>query len=84
MSYTVVGLPAIERELSRLRKKDYEKIEAAVLRLEDEPRPANCQKLKGRDAWRIRIGEYRVIYEINDQARIVTILDVGHRKEIYR
>ena len=83
MSYTVLGLSAIERELSRLRKKDYERIEAAILRLGEEPRPANCQKMKGRDAWRIRVGEYRVIYEINDQARIVTILDVGHRKEIY-
>jgi len=84
VSYTVLGLSAIERELARLRKKDYEKIEAAILRLGEDPRPANCQKLKGRDAWRIRIGEYRVIYEINDQARTVTILDVGHRKEIYR
>jgi len=83
VSYTVLGLSAIERELARLRKKDYEKIEAAILRLGEDPRP-NCQKLKGRDAWRIRIGEYRVIYEINDQARTVTILDVGHRKEIYR
>jgi mRNA interferase RelE/StbE len=83
VSYTVLGLSAIERELSRLRKKDYERIAAAILRLGEEPRPANCQKMKGRDAWRIRVGEYRVIYEINDQARIVTILDVGHRKEIY-
>jgi mRNA interferase RelE/StbE len=83
VSYTVLGLSAIERELSRLRKKDYERIAAAILRLGEEPRPANCQKMKGRDTWRIRVGEYRVIYEINDQARIVTILDVGHRKEIY-
>jgi mRNA interferase RelE/StbE len=84
VSYTVLGLSGIERELSRLRKKDYEKKEAAILGLGEDPRPANCQKMKGRDAWRIRVGEYRVIYEIRDQARIVTILDVGHRKEIYR
>jgi mRNA interferase RelE/StbE len=84
VSYTVLGLSAIERQLSRLRKKEYEKIEAAILGLGEEPRPANCQKMKGGDAWRIRVGDYRVIYEINDQARIVTILDVGHRREIYR
>ncbi len=84
MSYAVFGLSEIERELSRVRKKDYEKIEAAILRSGEDPRPVNCRKLKGGDAWRIRIGDYRVIYEIDVTARIVTILGVGHRKEVYR
>jgi mRNA interferase RelE/StbE len=84
VSYRVLGFSAIERELSRLRKKDYEKIEAGIFGPQEEPRPANCQKLKGRDAWRIRVGDYRVVYEIDDQARTVTILDVGHRREVYR
>jgi len=84
VSYILLGLSGIERELSRLNKRDYEKIEAAILQLAEDPRPASCQKLKGRDAWRIRVGNYRVIYEIDDQARNVVILNVGHRKEIYR
>lgn len=84
MSYTVLGVSRLERQLSRINKKDYEKIEAAVYALGEQPRPANCQKLKGRDAWRIRIGEHRVIYEIDDDARVVTVVEAGHRKEIYR
>jgi mRNA interferase RelE/StbE len=52
--------------------------------LRENPRPANCRKLTGRDGWRIRIGDYRVIYEINDAALSLTVLHVGHRREVYR
>jgi mRNA interferase RelE/StbE len=48
--------------------------------LEHDPRPPGCKKLRGRGAWRIRIGDYRAIYEINDDRLIVT---VGHRREVY-
>ncbi|HTV60134.1 MAG TPA: type II toxin-antitoxin system RelE/ParE family toxin [Verrucomicrobiae bacterium] len=46
--------------------------------------PPNCKKLRGREGWRIRVGDFRVVYEINDERRVVTILHVGHRREIYR
>jgi mRNA interferase RelE/StbE len=52
--------------------------------LRENPRPANCRKLTGRDGWRIRIGDYRVIYEINDAAPSLTVFHVGHRREVYR
>ncbi|WP_368501900.1 type II toxin-antitoxin system RelE/ParE family toxin [Flavitalea sp. BT771] len=52
--------------------------------MEQDPRPSGCKKLKGRDAWRIRIGDYRgVIYEIHDGRLVVTIITVGPRREVY-
>jgi mRNA interferase RelE/StbE len=48
------------------------------------PRPADVKKLKGRDAWRIRVGDYRVIYEIHDRVLQIIVITVGHRREIYR
>jgi mRNA interferase RelE/StbE len=53
------------------------------MELELDPRPLGCKKLKGRDAYRIRIGDYRVIYEINDGRLIVTVVTIGHRREVY-
>jgi mRNA interferase RelE/StbE len=84
VNYAVIALARVERDLSRLDKKDYERVEAGIFQLGREPRPTNCQKLKGREAWRIRVGDYRVIYEINDDAKPVRIIRVGHRREVYR
>ena len=53
------------------------------MELEQDPRPLGCKKLKGRDAYRIRIGDYRVIYEIQDGKLIVTVITIGHRREVY-
>jgi len=50
---------------------------------EHDPHPSGRKKLKGRDAWRIRIGDYRDIYEINDGKLIVTVITIGHRREVY-
>jgi mRNA interferase RelE/StbE len=52
--------------------------------LERNPRPPDVQKLKGRDAWRIRVGDYRVIYEIHDRVSQIIVITVGHRWEVYR
>jgi mRNA interferase RelE/StbE len=84
VKYSVLILPRAQRELTALQKKDYEKVKAAILALADNPRRANCQKLTGRIGWRIRVGDYRVVYEVDDSVRSVTVLNVGHRREIYR
>ncbi|MBI4267052.1 MAG: type II toxin-antitoxin system RelE/ParE family toxin [Chloroflexi bacterium] len=52
--------------------------------LADSPRPRNSRKLTGRDGWRIRAGAYRVVYEIDDAAHVVTVLHIGHRRDVYR
>ena len=60
------------------------RILARLAALEVNPRPADVKKLKGRDAWRIRAGDYRVIYEIHDRVLQIIVITVGHRREIYR
>lgn len=52
--------------------------------LADDPRPPGIQKLRGRDQYRLRIGDYRVLYVIDDDGQIVTIASVGHRRDVYR
>jgi len=62
-----------------------EQVEAKLLALADNPRPAGRKKLQGEDnLWRIRSGKYRIVYEISDAALIVTAIKIGHRRDIYR
>jgi mRNA interferase RelE/StbE len=63
--------------------RDYERVKDSILALGDNPRPQGCLKLTGRPGWRIRAGDYRVIYEIDNINRVVTVLDVGNRKDVY-
>jgi mRNA interferase RelE/StbE len=81
--YTVLILPSTQKQLSKLPNAIATRIEDKLLELEQDPRPPGCKKLRGRDAWRIRIGDYRVIYEINDGRLIVTVITIGHRREVY-
>lgn len=61
------------------------RIMAAIDRLSDNPRPAGCVKLTGRtNEWRVRVGDYRVVYEIHDDRLLVLVIEVGHRSAIYR
>ena len=84
MNYTVQILRRAQRAMAALPPPDFERVRDAVFALADDPRPSGCAKLTAREAWRIRVGQYRVIYEIDDPNRIVTVLDVGHRREVYR
>ncbi|HSH79776.1 MAG TPA: type II toxin-antitoxin system RelE/ParE family toxin [Herpetosiphonaceae bacterium] len=84
MSYTLVIGRDAQRALARIHDPDYGRILTAIQALVNDPRPRGCKKLRNRDAWRIRIGNYRVIYEINDRALVVTVVDVGNRRDVYR
>ena len=84
MSYLVFILRRVQRELDKLPLESYERVKEAIRRLSEESRPSGCKKLTGRDGWRIRVGDYRVIYEIDDKAGSITVLHVGHRRDIYR
>ena len=71
--------------MRRLDAAILRRIDAAILALADSPRPSGCVKLAGQtNLWRIRIGDYRVLYEINDQALIVVLVSVAHRRDAYR
>jgi mRNA interferase RelE/StbE len=70
--------------MERLPAEVYDRLDSAILALADEPRPAGCVKLKGREDWRIRVGDYRIVYGIDDEQRIVEVLNVAHRRDVYR
>ncbi len=82
MSYEVLILRRAQKELADLPRTDYERIRGAVAALAENPRPAGCKKLVGREGWRIRSGDYRTIYEIDDAQKKVTVLDIGHRRDV--
>jgi mRNA interferase RelE/StbE len=74
-----------QRELDALDDVLFARIDRKILTLTSNPRPAGCQKLRGyKDHWRIRIGDWRVIYIIEDAARLVTITRIAHRREVYQ
>ncbi len=68
----------------KLDKQVIPVIKTAIAELADNPRPHGYKKLKGEDAYRIRVGHYRIIYEIDDERIIVTVVSAGHRKSVYR
>jgi mRNA interferase RelE/StbE len=84
MRYQVILPKSVWKELDRLPDDVASRILARLAGLETNPRPADVKKLKGRDAWRIRVGNYRVIYEIHDRILQVIVITVGHRREVYR
>jgi mRNA interferase RelE/StbE len=84
MKYQVILPKSVRKELDRLPDDIARRIMIRLTGLETNPRPADVKKLKGRDAWRIRVGDYRVIYEIHDRVLQVIVITVGHRREIYR
>ncbi len=74
-----------ERDLKRLQPETFRLITKKILQLERDPRPPSSQKLQGTStAWRVRVGQHRVLYEINDHEKMVIIYRVRHRKDAYR
>ena len=84
MSYRVILSKSVQKELDRLPDDIARRILTRLSGLETNPRPMDVKKLKGRDAWRIRIGDYRVIYEIHDCMLQIIVITLGHRREVYR
>ncbi|MCL1941896.1 MAG: type II toxin-antitoxin system RelE/ParE family toxin [Synergistaceae bacterium] len=84
MTYAVKLISQAERKLDSFQADLRDRIIVALERLKDNPRPSGCKKLKSRDAYRIRVGDYRVIYEIHDDVLIVLIIRIAHRNEAYK
>lgn len=84
MSYMVTLRDSAEKELESLPVAVHDRIVNKLLSLEVDARPHDCKKLKGREAYRVRVGQYRVLYKINEKAKEVIIESVGHRKDIYK
>lgn len=84
MSYAVIILRRAQKELSALPEDAYGRIRDSIRELAQEPRLNNSKKLAGRSGWRLRVGAYRVVYEIDDGNRVITIMHVGHHRDVYR
>lgn len=84
-AYAVEARPRVRKALRQLDAVTRKDVLAAMRALGDDPRPAGAATLKGHRPWlRIRAGDYRVIYVVDDGARVVTVAVVGHRRDVYR
>ena len=83
--YRILLERAAEKDLNRLAAQIHDRIITAIQTLARNPRPPGCRKLAGsKNDWRIRVGDYRVVYEIAEEIRIVRVNRVRHRREVYR
>ncbi len=85
MNYKILYRASVRREMRRLDAATAKRVDAAILALAENPRPSGCVRLSGQlHLWRIRVGDYRILYEIQDRQLIVLIVSVAHRREVYR
>ena len=82
--YSIYFKQSVEKDLKSIPKKDLTKILQRIAQLSSEPRPFGSEKLTGQERYRLRQGNYRIVYSIQDDELIVWIVKVGHCKEIYR
>lgn len=83
-NYKIYFKKSALKELKTLPKKELQRILTKIEELKNEPRPASCRKLSGQEKYRIRQGNYRIIYSIEDHELIVWVVKVAHRREAYR
>ena len=84
MTYEVVVLRAAERSIRKLPAPARRRIEGTLALLADQPRPPAATKLVGRPEWRVRVGDHRVVYRIDDGQLVIVVVSAGHRRDIYR
>jgi mRNA interferase RelE/StbE len=82
--YKILIKKSAAAELAKIPRKDLEKIVRRIGDLEQSPRPFGCRKLSGKDKYRLRQGDHRIVYAADDPRRIVEIYKIGNRREIYR
>ncbi len=83
-SYKILIRRSAADELGDLPKKDLARVVSRIRKLASQPRLAGCEKLSGQERYRIRQGDYRIVYAVDNDGRVVEIVKIGHRSEIYR
>ena len=84
-SYELLIKPSAAKELEAVgRKSDRTRIVDKIYTLRDDPRPPGCEKLTGQDRYRLRQGQFRILYVVDDSERVVTVMKIGHRRDVYR
>jgi mRNA interferase RelE/StbE len=85
VNYSVLITRKGQKELESVPSPHYQRIEEQLLSLSANPRPPGSKKLKGTEKhWRARVGDYRILYEIDDSSQTVTVFKIGHRSDVYR
>lgn len=84
MTYSVLVLPAAARAIRKLPAEGMRRVHAIIDLLADDPRPPAARKLTARPEWRVRSGDYRVLYRIDDSVLTVVVVDAGNRRDSYR
>ncbi len=84
MAYEVFLKRSAEQELRGLPARIHDGVVGALISLKENPRPEGVKKLRGREGYRIRVGDYRILYLVDDRERIIEVFSVAHRKEVYR
>ena len=83
--YRLLITASAEKDLRKLPDSLFRRLNSQILALQDEPRPAGVVKLSGSlIGWRVRVGDYRIVYQIDDESRSITIVRVRHRRDVYR
>lgn len=83
MAYEIQVRPAAFRALKRIDRQDQARVRGAIALLAADPRPPGAKALRGREGLRIRVGNYRIIYTIEDDRLLVVVVTLGHRREVY-
>lgn len=83
MTYRIELRPAAVRALKRIDRQDRDRIRGAIALLGENPRPPGAKPLRGRPGLRVRVGDYRIIYTVNDDVLVVAVVAQGHRRDVY-
>jgi mRNA interferase RelE/StbE len=82
--YSIYFKDSVRKDLDSIPKNDLQRIIERIGNLAEDPRPAGCEKLSGQEKYRVRQGNYRIIYSIQDTELTVWVVKVGHRRDVYR
>lgn len=83
-AYRITALPAVDKDLDRLGRSVERRIAARIDALASNPRPSGVEPIAGKPGYyRVRVGDYRIVYSVDDRAEMITIVIVGHRRDIY-
>ncbi len=84
MKWRIVFARSAEKELAKLSSEMRLRMARAIRALEDEPFPTSAKRLKAREEFRLRVGDYRILYRVEHTSQVLTISAIGHRREVYR